>query len=857
MRGRLSKSQKISIFIYILILVTVQMPWLKIEGERYNIWQGYFCIKDSLVLAEFIWFIVYQVLCVIYIVSILCKKNWYFNIFAEIASIVFVPLNELGWGMWTEDWIGSAFIAVFIVLGGAEFFISRMMDTWEEALKTARQSEQKEKEQKQEERRRLHFPGKYSKLFYRIAWKNFLYHKKDYILFVICGILMCGLSFAGLGLYEAMGDIHTQEKIFISEGLGKILLNAMIPLEVCSVFLLVFVLIFYLKKRIQSYSMFITLGIRKKTLFIIMGLEMAVSIACSLILGLFVGGGIILVFKRFVRVLLGAEFVLAPVTWKIYAEALGVVLLIYLVSFMATRDIFMDFNIISASSRKSRNEKMPKKFLKQLAALGGAAVIWSLLRYTQISCFEKITLLGLMFIGLFFVLRYGGAEYLFRLKRSKKYLSRMIGLNHVYHKSGTCAWYMLVLTGLHIFIMFYFLFQAASVRVAETPEELYPYDFMCIADDGDNAFFERLEKEYGVELISYPMVRIASADNTEKTEGVREGTPPQGQHIGISESVYHELKSVVTPGYKKHSLGLDDEGKTVYIVHQQDKSVRAQPTEWLYTKTRPRLHIGPVCIAYSPFWPRADEQYLPREIAGEEIGSLTGCFRQGRLENLIVFSDTYFEQAKELWKKTDMYTGDIMEEEGIVGQNIRQGPTRLVLIRAADDDIEQLKQEMAELEERHTEDLAYDIDVQCWYSKKDAIYNLKTERIMKQFVNIFVIIVMIMATVFVLYVKVLSELEEKKRRAEFLTCMGMRRKERMMLLRRELYLFYLIPGSIAAVLSVAFTFATFYARMYTVTDVKCYLRTAVPVWLAYGVFQWIVIWIFGRISIHNVEGKNE
>lgn len=63
----------------------------------------------------------------------------------------------------------------------------------------------------------------------------------------------------------------------------------------------------------------------------------------------------------------------------------------------------------------------------------------------------------------------------------------------------------------------------------------------------------------------------------------------------------------------------------------------------------------------------------------EEIGSLIGCFRQGKLENIVVFSDAYFKKAQGMWKYTNILTGDKIEEKAlrIDGVTIKQGPTKL------------------------------------------------------------------------------------------------------------------------------------------------------------------------------------
>ena len=70
--------------------------------------------------------------------------------------------------------------------------------------------------------------------------------------------------------------------------------------------------------------------------------------------------------------------------------------------------------------------------------------------------------------------------------------------------------------------MFYFAFQSVSVTVAEQPESLFPYDFMCISYDEDQKTFENLEKQYGAKVTTYPMVRISNSDKTEKNEGYYE-----------------------------------------------------------------------------------------------------------------------------------------------------------------------------------------------------------------------------------------------------------------------------------------------------------------------------------------------
>lgn len=74
---------------------------------------------------------------------------------------------------------------------------------------------------------------------------------------------------------------------------------------------------------------------------------------------------------------------------------------------------------------------------------------------------------------------------------------------------------------------------------------------------------------------------------------------PQGQHIGISETTYHELNKALNPDCQAEPLGLDDGEEKIGVVHQQDKSVKAQPIDWRsFFKIRPYIHVGLPCKAF-------------------------------------------------------------------------------------------------------------------------------------------------------------------------------------------------------------------------------------------------------------------
>lgn len=867
-----TRSQKVvSIILTAIAIISVHLPWFIIDGRRYALYQGYACVKGAKVLEIFedpaevlfgikgqvIVILLYEIVSICYILTVLLKKNWNLNIAAAFFALVNM-VWPYGLDM-AADNIGSMGFRGFLVgVSMLGVVIVKLMDSWEEAVKTAKESEEKDRLRKEEERRRLSFPGNYTELFFRMIWKNFKYDWKDYSLLLMCSTVVAALSLAGIGSYQMMSQMHREENFLIGQGLGLIVWNAMIPLAVCAVFLMVFMMIFYLRKWMESCSIFMTLGIRRKALYIIMALEIVFGFVISVLPGCLLGNAALFLFRKVISRALGAGLTLLGVTASTYLKMLGVMMIIYVVSLLATQSIVSDFNLITASTRRIRRERMPGKRLKIMTAIGCIFLVGSVILYRQITRHESIYLLCIFFIGLFLIIRYGGAAYLRSEQKRERYVTCLMKRNHLYHKSKTTAWYLTALTVLNICAVFYFTFQIVSVSIAEEPETLFPYDFVCIADEGDDEFFAGLEEKYGVNIMSYPMVRVANADKTERMEG-RGVQRPQGQQIGVSESTFHQLKLAVDDDYQAEPLNLDAEGKEVYVVHQQDRSIKAQPVDWTYGSKKPFLHVGLPCEFYNVDASSYDSTFIQRRITGEEIGSLIGCFRQGNLENVIVFSDAYFEEAQEMWRYTDIITGDPIEDEEmrIEGVTIRQGPTKLVLINAEPEDVDALEQEMEVLEANHTYEAKYDGEVSCYYSKKTAIDDMKTEHVMKQIVNFFVVIVLVMTSIFLIYVKTISELDEKKGRANFLKCMGMRRKERIRILKGELYLFYRIPVLITTAATIFFTAATFHARMYTGEVIKAYLMNAVWIWFGWILIEGAFVVVLGQWLVRKVEGKDE
>lgn len=272
----------------------------------------------------------------------------------------------------------------------------------------------------------------------------------------------------------------------------------------------------------QSYSIFLTLGIRKKALLLIIRLEIVIAFICSLFTGCIIGNGIVMILRKCLHFQIGRDMVLAAVTWKTYVKVVLVMFLIYLIALAATRDIATDFDITNAAVRRIRKEKVPRKFVSVFWIIGFVLCAWSLLQYRELRNYENIKLMAFLFLGLFLLIRFTESMWIRNKKKKRTYIYRMLQDNQIYHKSRTSAWYMFALVILHTCALFYFAFPAVSVTIAEKPESLFPYDYVCISDDGDDKFFDHIKETYHADITSFPMVRVTNADKTEKSESIRE-----------------------------------------------------------------------------------------------------------------------------------------------------------------------------------------------------------------------------------------------------------------------------------------------------------------------------------------------
>jgi len=89
--------------------------------------------------------------------------------------------------------------------------------------------------------------------------------------------------------------------------------------------------------------------------------------------------------------------------------------------------------------------------------------------------------------------------------------------------------------------------------------------------------------------------------------------------------------------------------------------------------------------------------------------------------------------------------------------------------------------------------------------------------------------------------------------------MGMRKKDRIRLMRRELLrYYYIVPIGLALMSGVVFTACVFHARMYTFADIEAYMWKLLPFVTGYLMVNTLFIFMTATIYAKRMEGsKND
>lgn len=727
------------------------------------------------------------------------KSNYIANVIYGLTFIIYFVYLILPAYM-----PGAAFFVVLISLP-LQFLGGLYLEQRKEIKKRAANAREKAILEKEEKKQRLYFPGRYSWDFFQVVWKNFSYNRRNYMLLWGSGAGVSGVLYAILSARELISVKNEAP----GGDMMKILEELLPAVIFFSVLIIALAGIYYFQIRTRNYQVYHSLGIRKKTLGIIIALEYTLCFLGSLFTGIIILSFFIyLLLKIFGLVELG-RYMCSGEWAGVIGKTAGIFSVIVLIAVLINYHLLEGKSLVKPLERTQKDERIPGHFLLAGIAAGLAVIIFAVIKYRDVYQEESFVLsLGILF-GTFILLCCLSAKVIRAFtKEEDRHEEKLLNILPWRHRFATNFRFWYLLSAFNILAGMVYIPQFAAMEAAENPDRLYPYDFVCMAYEDDNAYFHGLQETYDLQIKSYPMIRVTTPLGEkyswkQAANNSYVGTLwPQGQHIGIPESVYNELTDNNGDSLDKQ---LDLKGSEVHVVFQQDASVKAHPLEWYsgmewwHDDDEIRFKTGQP-VRQAPYASRTDI-FLQYKIKSSEKNILTGMFAEGKQENIIVFSDEYFRQC-----------------------SAAEGPTSLKLLKCKKEDYEAVRNALAEFSQKHIKDSSWDEKIQACYEKNKMISLTDSERFMKKILYMTVVFMLLISNFLVFHIKYGMEREQRAEQSALLSCLGMPAEEQKKILWREMGISVCGSCFTALTLSLPVVLSIVHIRMFTAGEKSLFFK---------------------------------
>ncbi len=777
--------------------------------------------------------------------SILLQKNKLPKFFGYLSGI----------GLGTYAISMQPYFLINLVLVIFDFMFARWLEERDRINAAYEIQKAKEKAEKAEKKRIRYFPGRYPAEFFQIIRKNMVYERKG------LNILRAGCFLSGtciytmLSMYVLTSQIHGKEDLVTGSGLVQIFQQAGLLIVVFNILMLTLIISYYIKDKKKSNHLLVILGMRSRTVYLMFAIIFGWNAFLAGMAGMAGGFVTSYIVRGICQSSLkhgGVPITLASV---ISGRTIAISFLVYVIVLLLALGLNQE-NILNLAKSDEMNkevqkEKRKKKFALLLIAIGVVLFMIAMCWLRSRNWAETLYIHILSSIGILLILIGSVTCFLNRLECNKdKYYCKIIENRPFYYRYWKSIWNLFYLSIIHFFVLSVFVVQFNGAAIKQDVPGMFPYDIVCTAYEADlNQIYQNAE-EHHAEVHTYPMFRMTSLYGSDKLNpwfGQRPIQWPQGQHIAISESTYDQLNEYL--GKVPEKLNLD--GKEVHIVYQQDLSVKAHTIDWDTNRVNKHLRIGQPLSYYNtanferifPIW----------DVKSEERDILTGTFYQGMQDNLIVFNDSYFEEAYQQVSDYNKKQWTLREDASFQDwrfyalyntSNMTEGPTQLICLNVPDEERDGMMQSMRFLEDKYQYDRMWDDSIQQFYEKRQMIINTETEILFRKIVYAFVILLLLVMGFFQYYVKFESEMRELNWQNIFLKNLGMREKDRKKALAGQMKKFVILPLVIGICGGAAFSILTIKARLYTTTEMIRFLGAESFIYLLY-VGVWIVwyLWI--------------
>lgn len=451
-------------------------------------------------------------------------------------------------------------------------------------------------------------------MIHKIAVKSFWHNRKNFILFFINTVLAISMIFSFLYIQQLTSAIEKNE-LFFDQTLGYIniaLLKIFPGIVLAVIFSMLYTIKFYLKTRMEDYSLLLILGIDRKTFYGFLAVEYMCGWLLSLVCALIVGNGIVkvllMIMRHYNENVMSVQVSVGNVYKYTFLWSVAILCGVLLAAAM----FLSEKNLSDLFQKKTLEERRPKsKWWLVPAAFGAALIVISFkLKYYLYNNWDSL-LIVLCCLGVFLMFTCGGGLVLEMLKRIKKYYYRhILEWNQLYYRFATTK-NMVFLLFVVNFIALYFVFGTINEYMPyQADEAKYPHDFVLSAEE-NNQFLEEFQKKYNCDTLSFPCVMMSLEGKEER--------------IGISVSEYNRIW--------KEELTLK-QGEVYVVVERKDFAYVEDEIEGQTRLLCPAMGKGD--------GEKKVEQAKHYRIAGEKERFFFGFNMAG----LIVFEDKEFERLR-------------------------------------------------------------------------------------------------------------------------------------------------------------------------------------------------------------------
>ena len=828
------KLYNLSIILSLLIFIDSFCPWLNYDGKGYTILGFYQAIFRSGSIMNFAASdsSIYPAVPTL-ILPLLA------GIAAFIKAIIMLlrrGYKALSLILYGAEW---AYIASYLAFMGytptifaiagtvlilVDFLLNKLMLDYKTISKQNKEMRLNAKERKE----RTRFRGRYSPYLYFIINKMEQSYRRELMQFIGAGIVAILFLFELFSASSLLSDVHSYEISFLGSGLQKQLKIGLQLSILSNIVLIAIAYSQYASAREYNDMLLAKLGARKKIINSTTVYTLSKCILFIFFIGFSIGTVILVGIQKYLSNVIGRDVGL-NLSIGLYLKSGCIFLLIIFLVSIIQYDLH---NCFKATDNQEISCKLPSKKTQRICAVLGIMVfVLAGDLFIKRRWAESMNLFMLILVGISIFI-YGLAAVLIkRIIYSKQALDKL-SINSFIMDYKTIIFNMTAIFILQVSMMGPLSTGICTLDINESYSSILPYDYVCMTYKEDQDVVEKL-KESGCIVQTVPMVRVTSLEGDKFTWQDAANNRfmgvlwPQCQHIGVSKKGYNDLCKYLK--IKPISMNLKD--NQIWVIYQEDKSIQSHPIDYYLFRKKPYLRIGQPLRYYNV--PDRETLYPMRTLSGESRQIITGMLNRGMQENLIVFSDEYFNSLKE----TD-------------GANV------CLLLDKGTADKKTVKKLLSILSKRHKEDRSWDRDIRVVYDSEIIKNNTIAENILKKGTGILSIFILLICCILIMNMHIQRVAGSWKDIDSILNKLGLSESGRNKILKKDCTkILIIIPMSM--IFSIIYIIVISKLRFFELEDFKKLIIKSCAIWTPILIILFLSFIVNLRKTVANMhKGDN-